>query len=89
MHPLLALVSALGGLKLVGLWGVFLGPIVAALFYTLLKVMDDRLESNPDQESSEMLAEMGTGPEEFCTASRGRSLGTSATQRSDRSVLTK
>jgi predicted PurR-regulated permease PerM len=45
IHPLLALVSALGGLQLVGLWGIFLGPIVAALFYTLVKVLHDRLEA--------------------------------------------
>ncbi|MEZ6053602.1 MAG: AI-2E family transporter [Planctomycetaceae bacterium] len=89
MHPLLALVSALGGLKLVGLWGVFLGPIVAALFYTLLKVMDDRLESNPDREASEMLKELGTGPAKSSKALTGKSLETSVTQRSDHPVFTK
>jgi predicted PurR-regulated permease PerM len=49
IHPLLALVSALGGLQLVGLWGIFLGPIVAALFYTLVKVLHDRLETLEEQ----------------------------------------
>lgn len=45
MHPLLALVSALGGMKLFGLWGIFLGPIVAALFSTLIRVVNDRLDA--------------------------------------------
>jgi len=45
IHPLLALVSALGGMKLVGLWGLFLGPIIAALFSTLVQVLHERLEA--------------------------------------------
>jgi predicted PurR-regulated permease PerM len=44
MHPLLALVSALGGMELFGLWGIFLGPIVAALFSTLIRVVHERLD---------------------------------------------
>ena len=31
LHPLLAFVSILGGLQVMGLWGLFIGPIVAAL----------------------------------------------------------
>jgi predicted PurR-regulated permease PerM len=44
MHPLLALISALGALQVVGLWGIFLGPVVAAFFYSTLKILHDRLE---------------------------------------------
>jgi predicted PurR-regulated permease PerM len=43
MHPLVALVSVLGALKLIGLWGIFLGPIAAAFFYALLKTFNKKL----------------------------------------------
>lgn len=59
MHPLLALVSALGGLTLFGLWGLFLGPIVAALFYTMVKVLHDRCEQADDRVANERLRELG------------------------------
>ncbi|MBI4349208.1 MAG: AI-2E family transporter [Elusimicrobia bacterium] len=36
MHPLVGLVSVLGGMQLFGIVGVFLGPILAALFISLL-----------------------------------------------------
>lgn len=44
MHPLLAIISVIGALQLVGMWGVFLGPLIAALFYTLLKLLNTRLQ---------------------------------------------
>jgi predicted PurR-regulated permease PerM len=44
MHPLLAIISVIGALQLVGMWGVFLGPLIAALFYTLLKLLNARLQ---------------------------------------------
>lgn len=47
LHPLVALISVLGALQVVGLWGVFVGPIIAAFFYALLKILHDRLEQ-PD-----------------------------------------
>lgn len=39
MHPLVALVTVLGALQLVGLWGIFIGPMSAAFFYALLKIL--------------------------------------------------
>lgn len=44
LHPLVALISVLGALRIIGLWGVFVGPIVAAFFYALLKILHDRLD---------------------------------------------
>jgi predicted PurR-regulated permease PerM len=44
LHPLLALISVLGAIRVVGLWGVFVGPIIAAVFYTLLKILHERLQ---------------------------------------------
>ena len=45
IHPLIALISALGGIKLVGLWGIFLGPVVAAISLALLHILHERVES--------------------------------------------
>jgi predicted PurR-regulated permease PerM len=39
MHPMLALVSALGATNLVGFSGIFLGPIIAAVFLGFLKIL--------------------------------------------------
>lgn len=38
MHPLVSLVAIFGGLRLFGFFGVFLGPILAAVLITLLQV---------------------------------------------------
>lgn len=43
MHPLMALVTVLGALQLVGLWGIFIGPMTAAFFYALLNIFSRRL----------------------------------------------
>ena len=43
MHPLIALISVIGAIQLVGMWGIFLGPLIAALFYSLLRLLNTRL----------------------------------------------
>jgi predicted PurR-regulated permease PerM len=43
LHPLLAFVSVLGGLQLMGFWGVFIGPVVAALLHGLIKIFNAEL----------------------------------------------
>ncbi len=50
MHPLLALVSAFGAVNLFGPTGIFLGPIIAAVFVSFLKILSLELwrESHPD-----------------------------------------
>lgn len=45
MHPLLALVSVFGALQLVGPTGIFLGPIIAAVFVSFLKITSEDLRS--------------------------------------------
>jgi predicted PurR-regulated permease PerM len=42
LHPLVSLVTVLGAIKLMGLWGVFVGPMVAAFFFALLKIVHER-----------------------------------------------
>lgn len=44
LHPLLAFVSVLGGLQLMGLWGMFLGPIVAACLHALAQIFNLELK---------------------------------------------
>ncbi|QDV32599.1 AI-2E family transporter [Tautonia plasticadhaerens] len=39
MHPLLVFVSVFGGIQLVGFLGIFVGPIVAAVLFTLLRIL--------------------------------------------------
>ncbi len=59
LHPLAALVSVLGALSLVGLWGVFVGPVVAGIFYAMLQILhqkvrrlDEREASSPGEENT-------------------------------------
>jgi predicted PurR-regulated permease PerM len=44
LHPLMGLISMLGGLQVLGLWGLFVGPIIAGLFYSLLRLLRTRLD---------------------------------------------
>lgn len=53
LHPLVALLSVIGAIQMVGMWGIFLGPLVAALFYTLLKLLNTRLGDDLEEESTE------------------------------------
>ncbi|MGE5191232.1 MAG: AI-2E family transporter [Deltaproteobacteria bacterium] len=43
LHPLLAFVSVLGGIQVMGLWGIFIGPIVASCLHALLKIFNTEL----------------------------------------------
>lgn len=43
LHPLLAFVSVLGGIQTLGLWGVFVGPIVASCLYALVRIFNIEL----------------------------------------------
>lgn len=45
LHPLLAVVSVFGGIQVMGLWGVFLGPIVACCLHSLLEIFNSEVRS--------------------------------------------
>lgn len=45
MHPLLLFFSIMGGISLFGLLGIIVGPMVAAVFVTLLRIFETRLHS--------------------------------------------
>jgi predicted PurR-regulated permease PerM len=44
LHPLLAFVSVVGALQVMGLWGIFIGPIVASCLYALLQIFNAELK---------------------------------------------
>ncbi|MFT4560217.1 MAG: putative PurR-regulated permease PerM, partial [Planctomycetaceae bacterium] len=48
LHPLLAFVSVLGGLQVMGLWGVFIGPIVACCLHSLIEIFNSELKAAND-----------------------------------------
>lgn len=43
LHPLIAFVSVMGGLQWVGIWGVFVGPVLASCLYALLRIFKEEL----------------------------------------------
>ena len=53
LHPLLALLSVLGGVRVLGLWGIFIGPMVAAFLYSLLNILHRELEPPGEEPSSD------------------------------------
>ncbi len=48
MHPLMLFFTILGGIALFGLLGIVLGPLIAAIFLTMLKIFELRLHSDED-----------------------------------------
>jgi len=46
MHPLLLFFSIMGGISIMGLLGIIVGPMVAAVFVTLLRIFETRLHSD-------------------------------------------
>jgi predicted PurR-regulated permease PerM len=49
MHPFVVLVTVLGALQLVGLWGIFVGPMIASFFHALLNILRNRLLEDSGQ----------------------------------------
>ncbi|MCB0403784.1 MAG: AI-2E family transporter [Bdellovibrionales bacterium] len=47
MHPFLALVSVFGALNLIGAPGIFLGPVIAAVFVAFLKMLAQEIRTAP------------------------------------------
>lgn len=52
LNPLVVLITVIGAMELIGLWGIFVGPMVAAFFYALLKILRDRRTEEDDQGTS-------------------------------------
>jgi len=52
MHPLLLFISIMGGIALFGILGMVVGPMIAAVFDTLIKTLDYRLHPRTAREVS-------------------------------------
>jgi predicted PurR-regulated permease PerM len=50
LHPLLVVVSVFGGLQMSGIIGIFVGPIVAAVLFALLRILRLELIGPPPEE---------------------------------------
>ena len=50
LHPLLAFVSVFGGLQMMGLWGVFIGPMVACFLYAIVRIFNTELKEFSKQQ---------------------------------------
>lgn len=45
LHPLLAFISVVGALQVLGLWGIFIGPIVASCLFALIQIFNEELKA--------------------------------------------
>jgi len=45
LHPLLAFISVIGALQVMGLWGIFIGPIVASCLFALIQIFNEELKA--------------------------------------------
>jgi predicted PurR-regulated permease PerM len=47
LHTLLLFFSILGGIYIFGFLGIIMGPVIAALFYTMLNIFKDEFADDP------------------------------------------
>ena len=52
LHPLLAFLSVVGALQVLGLWGIFIGPIVASCLFALIQIFNTELKEFAQQGAS-------------------------------------
>lgn len=62
LHPLLAFVSVMGGLQVMGLWGVFIGPMVASVLHALIQIFNIELKRYAEERTPQM-ATAATAPD--------------------------
>lgn len=56
LHPLIAFISVIGALQVMGLWGIFIGPIVASCLYALVKIFNIELKALAKEREAASLA---------------------------------
>ncbi|WP_157605371.1 AI-2E family transporter [Schlesneria paludicola] len=71
LHPLLAFMSVVGALQVLGLWGIFIGPIVASCLFALVQIFnlelkelakERRIEPPDDPQSAVTVSTNGASP---------------------------
>jgi len=65
LHPLLAFVSVLGGLQVMGLWGIFVGPTVASCLHALIQIFNTELKAFSEEKFSMIRRKKTNGDEEI------------------------
>ena len=53
LHPLLAFISVVGALQVLGLWGIFIGPIVASCLFALVQIFNLELKGLANERTVE------------------------------------
>ena len=53
LHPLLAFISVVGALQVLGLWGIFIGPIVASCLFALIQIFNIELKDLVNERANE------------------------------------
>ena len=53
LHPLLAFISVVGALQVLGLWGIFIGPIIASCLYALIQIFNTELKELAKERQAE------------------------------------
>lgn len=62
LHPLLAFISVIGALQVMGLWGIFIGPIVASCLFALIQIFNEELREMSKERDQAATAAAVTAP---------------------------
>ena len=65
LHPLIAFISVIGALQVMGLWGIFIGPIVASCLFALIQIFNAELKemAREREATAAKLQSMAPAPE--------------------------
>ena len=59
LNPLVVLITVIGAIQLIGLWGIFVGPMVAAFFFAFLHILHARLQEDNEEAHTKTLSHEG------------------------------
>jgi predicted PurR-regulated permease PerM len=68
LHPLIAFISVIGALRVMGLWGIFIGPIVASCLFALIQILNTELKELARERDAANALTTGTPPVTVATA---------------------
>jgi predicted PurR-regulated permease PerM len=60
LHPLLAFISVVGALQLLGLWGIFIGPIVASCLFAIIRIFNEELKELVQERQGNSVDSLGS-----------------------------
>ena len=62
LHPLIAFISVIGALQVMGLWGIFIGPIVASCLFALIQIFNSELKEIAKEHGTAAALSTSPGP---------------------------